>query len=154
MKEEVLKQPQGIQAICSETGGRFKQGLKEGTTLELRCCLKLFENFPEGNEDRVSAITAELCQREKEKSPGTAIPKGTHKNLNIHYNTFSTENNPCYGCTGRNAECHAKCENYRAWKTAVDENKRIQNQKRREEVMVDAYKSKRVQSERAKRRIL
>lgn len=92
MKEEVLKQPQRIQAICSETGGRFKQGLKKGTTLELRCCLKLFKDFPDGNEDRVSAITAELCSREKERSPGMAIPKGTKKNIHIHYNTSLGEN--------------------------------------------------------------
>ena len=64
------------------------------------------------------------------------------------------ESNPCYGCLRRNAKCHAKCENYRAWKTAVDENKKAQNQKRREEVMMDLYKIKRVQSEKARRRIL
>ena len=45
--------------------------------------------------------------------------------------------NPCRGCDERNAECHAKCEKYGAWKAKREDERLLDSKKRNEESILD-----------------
>lgn len=36
---------------------------------------------------------------------------------------------PCYGCSKREMGCHAKCSEYKEWRAAYDEQKRLRQNK-------------------------
>lgn len=89
VKEELLKQPQAVQYLvsCPVSDGNYKPLQQRATKAELRCALRFMEKYPEKNKGRMKAVSAELRRREKEKSPGTAIPEGTKKNIHFKNNT-------------------------------------------------------------------
>jgi hypothetical protein len=52
------------------------------------------------------------------------------------YNCVGFPPPACEACAARSAECHAKCEDYRAWRAAYDAEKDKQEKKQRADIDV------------------